>query len=64
MDFVKQLSAEQRGQGLTEYAFIVFLIALVFWLGVKDTNIGDALVDIWSGIMDCLGAPFSCSSGS
>ena len=40
MDFVKQLSAEQRGQGLTEYALIVFLIALVFGWESKTPTLG------------------------
>jgi Flp pilus assembly pilin Flp len=64
MDILRKLLAEEQGQGLTEYALIVFLVALVFWLGVKDTNVGDSLANIWSSIIDCLGAPFSCSSES
>jgi Flp pilus assembly pilin Flp len=62
MGFSTRLWVEERGQGLTEYTLIVFLVVLVFWLGIKDTNIGLQLSGIWAKIKDCLGAPFSCSS--
>src|SRR5215813_9576553 len=37
MNLRKKL-AEERGQGLIEYTLIVFLVALVLWLGVKSTQ--------------------------
>jgi Flp pilus assembly pilin Flp len=55
---------EERGQGLVEYTFIVLFVALVLWIGVKGTNAGDVLTDHWNTITDCVGSPFSCSSGS
>ena len=55
---------EERGQGLVEYTFIVLLVALVLWIGVKGTNAGDVLTGHWNTITDCVGSPFSCSSGS
>ena len=64
MNLLKKLLAEEDGQGLMEYTFIVLLVALVFWVSVKDTDIGNALANNWSKIVDCLGTPFSCSSGS
>ena len=33
----------ERGQGLMEYTLIVFLVTLVFWGGMRTTNIGDEL---------------------
>ena len=33
----------ERGQGLREYTLIVFLVTLVFWGGMRTTNIGDEL---------------------
>jgi Flp pilus assembly pilin Flp len=62
MKFLKRLLSEERRQGMAEYALIVFLVMFAFWLSIKDTNIGDELVSIWSNIVVCLGAPFSCSS--
>jgi Flp pilus assembly pilin Flp len=52
----------ERGQGLMEYTLIVFLVALVFWGGMRSTNIGDELAGSWSKVIDCIGAPFSCGS--
>jgi Flp pilus assembly pilin Flp len=45
-----------------EYTLIVFLVALVFWGGMRSTNIGDELAGSWSKVIDCIGAPFSCGS--
>jgi len=56
--------AEERGQGLVEYTFIVLLVALVLWLGVKGTNASDSLLGHWNTITECVGNPFSCTSGS
>jgi Flp pilus assembly pilin Flp len=60
MNFFTELLTEEDGQGLTEYALIVFLVVLVFWLGVKDTNIGNQLAGIWGKVVDCLSAPVAC----
>jgi Flp pilus assembly pilin Flp len=51
----------ERGQGLMEYTLIIFLVALVFWGGMKSTNIGDELAMSWSNVIDCVAAPFSCA---
>jgi Flp pilus assembly pilin Flp len=45
-----------------EYTLIVFLVALVFWGGMRSTNIGDELAGSWSKVIDCIAAPFSCGS--
>ena len=63
MNFRNKLS-EERGQGLVEYTFIVLLVALVLWLGVKGTNASDSLIGQWNKITDCVGSPFSCTSAS
>ena len=61
MEFIKRLR-DERGQGLMEYTLIVFLVALVFWGGMRSTNIGDELAGSWSKVIDCISAPFSCGS--
>jgi Flp pilus assembly pilin Flp len=53
---------DERGQGLMEYTLVMFLVALVFWAGMKGTNIGDELSVNWSKVIDCISAPFSCGS--
>lgn len=62
MSLIKRLMQEEDGQGMVEYTFVVLLVALVFWLGVKDTAIGDQLATNWAKITDCISAPFSCSA--
>ena len=43
MELFKRLIVEEDGQGLVEYTLIVLLVALVFWVAIKDTNIGSTL---------------------
>ena len=62
MNLLKRLAHEEDGQGLVEYTFVVLLVALVFWIGVKDTAIGDQLANSWAKVVDCISAPFSCSA--
>jgi len=62
MEFLKRLCREEDGQGLVEYTFVVMLVALVFWMGIKDTAVGDTLAKNWAKILDCVASPFSCSA--
>ena len=62
MKLVKRLCTEEEGQGLVEYTFVILLVALVFWLAVKDTNIGISLQNGWSKVQVCVNAPFSCTA--
>ena len=48
-DFKKQLT-NHKGQGQVEYTLIVLLVALAFWLGVRDTNIGENLQTSWTEV--------------
>ncbi len=50
---------KQDGQGLVEYTLIVFLIAFVFWVAIKDTTVGTALTNNWNTIFDCVSAPLT-----
>jgi len=62
MDLLKRFRREEDGQGLIEYTFVVLLAALVFWLGVRDTDIGTSLRNGWSRVETCVNAPFSCTT--
>jgi Flp pilus assembly pilin Flp len=64
MNLLKRLVVEEEGQGLVEYTLIVLLVALVFWVAVKGTNIGTALTDSWNNVSDCVGDPAGCTSAS
>jgi Flp pilus assembly pilin Flp len=64
MELLKRLVVEEDGQGLVEYTLIVLLVALVFWVAIKSTNIGSALADGWTKVTSCVGDPSGCSSSS
>jgi Flp pilus assembly pilin Flp len=64
IELLKRLVVEEDGQGLVEYTLIVVLVALVFWVGIKNTNIGNELEAGWSKVTACVAAPQSCSSSS
>ena len=54
MELFKRLIVEEDGQGLVEYTLIVLLVALVFWVAIKQTNIGNSLSSTWNNIKGCL----------
>lgn len=62
MNLLQRLCREENGQGLTEYTLVVVLVALVFWMGVRNTNVGASLSQGWSRVLDCVTSPFSCST--
>jgi len=61
MELLKRLVKEEEGQGLVEYTLIVLLVALVFWVAIQQTNIGEQLALSWTSIKDCLATPTACS---
>ena len=64
MEILKRLVVEEDGQGLVEYTLIVVLVALVFWVAIKSTNIGNALSEGWNQISNCVADPQACDSAS
>lgn len=64
METLKRLIVEEEGQGLVEYTLIVLLVALVFWVAIKSTNIGGQLAAGWSKVAACVGDPAGCTSAS
>ena len=64
MNLLKRLWVEEDGQGLVEYTLIVVLVALVFWVAIKNTNIGDQLASGWSKVTACVGDPSGCNASS
>jgi Flp pilus assembly pilin Flp len=60
MDLLKRLWMEEAGQGLVEYTLVVVLVALVFWMGVRNTNVGSSLASGWSRVLHCVNAPLTC----
>ena len=64
MNILKRLLVEEDGQGLVEYTLIVVLVALVFWVAIKNTDIGDALFRAWIKVAACVTAPTACTSAT
>lgn len=64
MALLGRLLVDDDGQGLVEYTLIVVLVALVFWVAIKNTNIGSQLANGWSKVAACVGSPTSCTSSS
>ena len=64
MELLKRLMIEEDGQGLVEYTLIVLLVALVFWVAIKSTNIGNQLAAGWNSITSCVSDPANCTSAS
>jgi len=64
MKLLNRVLVEEEGQGLVEYTLIVLLVALVFWVAIKDTAVGAALANNWSNITTCANDPMACTSSS
>jgi len=64
MELFKRLIVEEDGQGLVEYTLIVLLVALVFWVAIKSTNIGTELGNGWNKITTCVSDPSACTASS
>ena len=64
MNLLNRLWVEEDGQGLVEYTLIVVLVALVFWVAIKNTNIGSQLASGWSKVTACVSNPSACDSAS
>jgi len=57
MELLKRLVVEEEGQGLVEYTLIVLLVALVFWVAIRSTNVGGALSNSWTQVIGELNNP-------
>ena len=61
---MRQLLKEQHGQGLVEYTLMVIVVALIFWVVIKNTDMGNRLASNWSKVSTCIGDPAACNSAS
>ena len=60
MELLQRLWLEDDGQGLVEYTLAVGLVALVFWMGVRNTQVGNTLASGWARVLICVNAPSTC----
>lgn len=61
MDLIKRLWREEDGQGLVEYTLVIVIVTLIFWLGVRGTNVGVHLATGWAKVTACVTSPFTCT---
>jgi Flp pilus assembly pilin Flp len=61
MELLKRLVVEEEGQGLVEYTLMVLLVVLVFWVAIRNTNIGGALTAAWTDVTNELNNPQGAS---
>ena len=54
----------QNGQALIEYTFLLMMVSMVFWVGIKNSGLGDELASAWSKVSDCVEVPMACDSAS
>ena len=51
----KRLIFNRNGQGQVEYTLIVLLVTFVFWLGIRDTDVGPGLQTAWTSVGGSIG---------
>lgn len=54
----------QKGQALMEYTLLLMMVTMVFWVGIKNSDMSQELARAWSRVSDCVEAPMACDSGS
>ena len=54
----------QKGQALMEYTLLLMLVTMVFWVGIKNSDLSQELGRAWSRVSDCVEAPMACDSAS
>jgi len=54
----------QKGQALMEYTLLLMMVTMVFWVGIKNSDMSQELARAWSRVSDCIETPMACDSGS
>ncbi|MGH7816210.1 MAG: hypothetical protein ACREOR_02370 [Candidatus Binatia bacterium] len=54
----------QKGQALMEYTLLLMMVTMVFWVGIKNSDLSSELSRAWSRVSDCVEVPMACDSAS
>lgn len=54
----------QYGQALIEYTLLLMMVTMVFWVGIKNSDMSRELERAWSRVSDCVEMPMACDSAS
>ena len=57
-------SERQKGQALIEYTLLLMMVTMVFWVGIKNSDLTNELSRAWSRVSDCVEVPMACDSAS
>ena len=47
-----------------EYTLLLMMVTMVFWVGIKNSDMSHELARAWSRVSDCVEVPMACDSGS
>jgi Flp pilus assembly pilin Flp len=64
---MKSTSADrerQSGQALMEYTLLLMMVTMVFWVGIKNSDLSQELARAWSKVNNCVEVPMACDSAS
>jgi Flp pilus assembly pilin Flp len=54
----------QSGQALIEYTLLLMMVSMVFWVGIKNSDMSQELARAWSRVSECVEVPMACDSAS
>ena len=49
---------------MMEYTLLLMMVTMVFWVGIKNSDLSSELSRAWSKVSDCVEVPMACDSGS
>jgi hypothetical protein len=64
MKIIGATQQRQKGQALMEYTLLLMMVTMVFWVGIKNSDMSRELARAWSKVSDCVEVPMACDSGS
>ena len=64
MNLANKKNEAQKGQALMEYTLLLMMVTMVFWVGIKNSDMSQELARAWSRVSDCVEVPMACDSGS
>jgi Flp pilus assembly pilin Flp len=64
LNLANKKNQAQRGQALIEYTLLVMMVSMVFWVGIKNSDLSQQMALAWSRVSDCVAAPAACDSAS
>ena len=64
MNLANNKFGTQSGQALIEYTLLLMMVTMVFWVGIKNSDLSQQMAVAWSRVSECVEAPVVCDSAS